>query len=760
MEHLQELLTALPAILPASPARAELIAKAAGKNSSIGSTASSSGGSNGGSKAEASGPAAPAAVDAQMRLQELQKRVEQQKQLAQQESMGLRAAGTLPHAQPAAASAAADALLHSSGVSEPHATSTASPEPGSGRMCVSQSPTASPRVDVGPPSPSRLLQTQRVQQSAAAAAAAAAGGGGVAARRNFGAKLPPLDTSQCCFLPPNVADRVADRSDLLHSSPGSQQSAVAEVITAETPRDLVQPSSPVTSPNYRATTATATAASAAAAAVAALVEGPESGAQMPATSLAGHAAVVQAATAAAAAAEAPLRGGRITAAAAAAAAAVAAAVAGQAVGSTTGRNNNSSSSNCCTGVQRAVQPWQQAVSADSGSSGGAVPTAGQGIERCPAPPAAPLQGTGHTGDRQSPRDQQSPRPPVSPRPMQSPRMQSPQSQGDTQQSSGGCSQQQQQQSSNALLPFKLAAFTDKLNLVIEDSESDLQNQQQQLQQQLQQQQQELVLLRQQQQQLAQSQQLHTTRQLVQQWVNRLEQAAAHSPPISPQTGVAASTAVRAAAACVSAVAGQSRIPSAPTANVDAGASTLSGASGVAPTTSNNSSMATATLCGNGDGSCSSTTGGGRQHLNRYTSPSRIKRLAWAAAHSHPHQQQQQQQQQHQQEEQEQQETANARTGTAAGNEQARAPSPLDAARAAVAALRTATAPYEKRSTLSVTPLVDAITATAVQQAGKDAAVARKAIVAAGAANQCSSASSPASVTCLPLPPFELGPSGQ
>lgn len=179
----------------------------------------------------------------------------------------------------------------------------------------------------------------------------------------------------------------------------------------------------------------------------------------------------------------------------------------------------------------------------------------------------------------------------------------------------------------------------------------------------------------------------------------------------------------------------------------------------------------------------------RAHMNRFSKPSRMKRLAWTAAHAAPggdgHQQQQL--------ELDLPDFSSAVdfsmssvdfSTAAAAAASPRESSALLAVRAAMKALQAS----HRRAAPSVTPLSDALgtaSTTSAQpvEAGPppaaalmaavsprlaatataEAAAAAKAVsslrdsidVAAGAANQWSAASSPNSMTCLPLPPYAL-----
>lgn len=221
MEHLQELLIALPNILPAAR----------------GSPASVAGEAAGGSGSSCSSPVVrrPLSPDTQAQLQELRTRVLQHKQQQTQKGVQI---------------AAQEAAGGGPGSTQPQAASS----PG-GAAAAAATATSLGRTQV-----SSVLK-QECQAAASSKSTAEATRGDA---RQFGAKLPPLDTSLCA-LSPAVAERVAERHDLLHSSPGSQESAeAAAAAAADTPRDLVQPVSPVTSPNYRAAAAGTVAAAAAA----------------------------------------------------------------------------------------------------------------------------------------------------------------------------------------------------------------------------------------------------------------------------------------------------------------------------------------------------------------------------------------------------------------------------------------------------------------------------------------------------------------
>jgi hypothetical protein len=136
---------------------------------------------------------------------------------------------------------------------------------------------------------------------------------------------------------------------------------------------------------------------------------------------------------------------------------------------------------------------------------------------------------------------------------------------------------------------------------------------------------------------------------------------------------------------------------------------------------------------------STNSSSGKMLGDRLAKTSRIKRVATAIPHSQQQQRQRQQQ--------------SPRSAA------------LDGVRAAVAALRASgVATVNKRLALSVTPLSEAFqtgpaqpvvtTGAAAAAAAAAAAQLQDSIdVAADAANMWSGASSPASMTCLPLPPF-------
>jgi hypothetical protein len=253
-------------------------------------------------------------------------------------------------------------------------------------------------------------------------------------------------------------------------------------------------------------------------------------------------------------------------------------------------------------------------------------------------------------------------------------------------------------------------------------------------QQQQQQQEEL-----QQQQERERQQLKAGKELVRQWVSVLEQSSGHgnSSPTSLFSKTSCSVLnPEAKSNPPSPRPDGSASPRSPTATA-----TANSAGGIA-----NSDRSPGLLRSAGDVTSTDSTEGtdggtGISLADRYAKPSCIKRLASVSQQP-----------------------------VDPGTESPRSAA-LDGVRAAVAALKasSATTIVSKRAmVLSVTPLADAIftattqpivsSVTRIDAAARMAALRSSIDLAAGAANQCSGASSPSSVTCLPMPPFKLGQS--
>jgi hypothetical protein len=243
-------------------------------------------------------------------------------------------------------------------------------------------------------------------------------------------------------------------------------------------------------------------------------------------------------------------------------------------------------------------------------------------------------------------------------------------------------------------------------------------------------QQALTRQQQQRQQQSQQQQVHLElgKELVRQWVNVLEQSGGGSSSSTPNLFDKTTSSVLNPLA-------DSKIPSLLISVDEAGSPSATAACSGLVLAGSGPADSAAEPAGFGTKTGRTNSSTEKMRGDRLTKASRIKRVATAI----PHYQQQQQQQQQQ-----------SPRSTA-----------LDGVRAAVAALRASgVTTANKRLVPSVTPLSEALLAGPAQPVVTTGAAAAAAAqlrdpidVAAEAANMWSGASSPASLTCLPLPPF-------